>query len=289
MVTTSASRRYTDYALRSLFRSTKFGRDDLVYVIDNDGSYSLPPDLIHSNLRVITNKVPLGFAENMNQLIPVAVQASADLYLLNNDIIFTRDWVRPLREAGCAVVVPVSSNELGYDIGECSLRLGMTLDDYLGHEQTLEKVAESHRAMFEGYAKMMIVPFFAVRIPHEILRAVGKLDESFGTGGAEDYDYCLRTQLAGYSVVVAKSSFILHFGGKSSWSGVESHLETNNRETKFISRFEEKWGTPLTHVTFRNRETVIAPDSPLQQELDQGNHHLVIEVLKSAREVKIQI
>jgi GT2 family glycosyltransferase len=52
-------------------------------------------------------------------------------------------------------------------------------------------------------------------IPKKVIDEIGKWDESFGLGGGDDNDMCLRISKAGYKLVVAKNSYIYHYGSAS--------------------------------------------------------------------------
>jgi GT2 family glycosyltransferase len=98
MVTTRHSHAYTSHALESFFRSTLFALTDLFVLIDNDGTYPLPPGGDGPPVTRLTNAAPLGFAANLNQVLRIARARRADLFFLNNDLIF------PPRLAGAAAV-----------------------------------------------------------------------------------------------------------------------------------------------------------------------------------------
>ena len=86
------------------------------------------------------------------------------------------------------------------------------------------------------------MPFYCFRVPLKILTDVGRFDETFGTAGGEDVDYRFRTWLAGYDVVYAKRSFLLHFMGKSTWRAGEAAAETQARNSYYRAAFQRKWG-----------------------------------------------
>ena len=57
--------------------------------------------------------------------------------------------------------------------------------------------------------------FFCVMLRRSVIDGVGLLDESFGRGYYEDFDYCLRARAAGYRLGVVESAFIYHRGSAS--------------------------------------------------------------------------
>jgi GT2 family glycosyltransferase len=56
---------------------------------------------------------------------------------------------------------------------------------------------------------------FCLLIRREVISAIGLLDEQFSPGNFEDDDYCLRTIEAGFRAVIARSSFVHHFGERT--------------------------------------------------------------------------
>jgi GT2 family glycosyltransferase len=219
MVTTRHSHAYTGHALESFFRTTPLGADDRFVLVDNDGTYLPPPRPGWPRVTRIVNREPLGFAANVNQVMRMARERGADLFFLNNDLIFTPGWLEPLRVRDLGLLSPVSNFQFPYccrdwDCGRC-----LDLADYLGHEDHLREIAQVHQARARGYQRVLKVPFFCIKIPFAIQEAVGYLDEDFGRGGGEDDDYCLRCHRAGFPVGFALASYVLHFVGKSTRAG----------------------------------------------------------------------
>lgn len=278
MLNTKGSQVYTAHALQSFFRHTKLDSDDRVILIDNDASY--PDDSLSTRVHLLKNSKPLGFSENANQLVDLAVSAQADLVLMNNDIILGPDWLEPLLGEAHSIISPLSNRELQYQGGGIEVSMIMHLEQYLGKEAEFDELCRVHQNVAKGYNKVLVVPFFCAFIPKAVLQAIGRFDVTFGKGGGEDYDYCLRAYLAGFGVKYAIRSFVLHFGGKSSWSGVETREQQEQRELLFRARFGEKWGMELLKlILFEDRE-IAKEGTQLYDEIKIGNHRRVIEILK---------
>ena len=282
MVHTEPSLRYTKTALQTFFEHTPLDSSDEFYLIDNDRSVTSSLIAPYPDISVINNSKPFGFAENLNQIISVAAKKKADLFFLNNDLIFTPDWIAPLLMSDDAIVAPLSNRELQYDSDVFSTTVSMSLEDYLGKEQGLKQLVHVHRTRSQGYLNVVALPFFAVKIPYTAYMAVGYADEAYGKGGAEDYDYCLRANLAGIPTRYALSSYIVHFGGKSSWSGPESKKQQDAREEQFKAVFQDKWGESLFRLLFLEDQSVVLNDKHLSAATEAGNHKLVIESLMPA-------
>src|SRR5205823_2021660 len=149
-------------------------------------------------------------------------------------VIFPPDWLRPLAVELPAVLTPTGNQNFQYAADGLALKPVMTLDDYRGREDVFLRLALEHRRTHPGYTVAYKTNFFCVKIPPVVYRRVGLFDTRFGRAGGEDDDYCIRTYLAGLQVAVAQESYVLHFGGRSSWSGAETMDEWRARETNFI-------------------------------------------------------
>ncbi len=277
MITTSASSQYTIEALKTFFDHTILRPEDRFILIDNDGDWQKPFD--HPAIEIKINNNQLGFAENANYLVRQALEMQSDLIMLNNDLIFTTDWLTPLEQFENSISSPLSNREVQYTLSVQVVKTQfqqkttqsstvMQLEQYMPDKFAIQAIAEAHRANNSGHWSVIVMPFFCVRIPLKILKAVGLFDEEFGRGGAEDYDYALRARLAGFDICYAVGSWILHFYGKSSWSGVEKPEETKSRESRMMSHFETKWGYYLKKLIFEEKEHVATelglkiPDAP---------------------------
>jgi len=277
MVHLNASSAYTYVALKSFFSTTQLDVDDSFILIDNDQSF--PGEIDIAGVSIYKNEFPKGFAQNMNAALRIAKEKNADLYFLNNDLVFTPGWDKPLREEIPAILSPLSNREVQYEASvtvkksghaqsKFETRLTMQLEEYVGSEDAFNFIASAHRHSSGGLWQLYVLPFFCVKVPVEIYSKLGALDESFGKAGAEDYDYCLRAYLAGFSVSFALGSYVLHFGGRSSYAGGETEEEQIDRERKFKSRFEEKWGEVLFR-TILLEDTSAISQTPELLEADQ--------------------
>lgn len=141
-----------------------------------------------------------------------------------------------------------------------------------GKEHLFSLVVEENARRFEGTLQVLALPFACVRIPYKIVSAVGLLDEGYGAGGGEDYDYCLRTWLAGFSVSYALGSYILHFGGKSSYDGGELVVQQQARESFFKSYFRERWGDILADVIMEEKHEAVQMDPEFMTLIKEGKH-----------------
>lgn len=281
MVTTRSSWEYTSYALKSFFRKTKLESEDKVFLIDNDESFEEEASWFSPQLEIVKNEAPLSFASNLNQTMKIAEQKSADLYFLNNDLIFTDEWLLPLLSNNSAILSPLSNREVQYEAGGITWSNTMKLSEYLGKEAALRELVKLHKEKLQGEKKVISLPFFCIKIPHAVYSVVGPMDESFGIGGAEDNDYCLRAALAGFEIKYALQSYVLHFSGKSTWAGGETKDETEERCRRFRSVFQDKWGEKLLKIVIDFDMTPINESEQLTALAKEEQYKTIIEMLKA--------
>ncbi len=266
MVTTRASADYTIPALKSFFEHTAWRDTDAFLLIDNDGGFDrtcLPPAC--AKIQVVANAQPCSFAVNANQVIQHANQFSADAFVLNNDVIFTADWLGPLAVPHAAVMTPTCNQNYQYQTAGLDLKPVMTLQDYVGREELFRRLVERHQALHTGYMEAYKTNFFCVKVPPVVYRSVGLFDTRFGVAGGEDDDYCIRAYLAGFHVLVAIGSYLLHFGGRSTWSGPETMDQWRAREHHFVGIFQRKWGPTLSRLLLFRDASILANDPSLQE------------------------
>ena len=237
MINTNHTEKYTDLAIDSFFKNTKFESTDKFFLIDNDGKYQLKQHF--DKVTLISNNQPKSFAANMNLVMKLAVIDNADFFGLNNDVVFTKDWNESFEDRKC-ISVPLCNQKLTGQSGSLKINSVMDIEDFAGKENELNEFAKGIDPQ-KLTGDPGLIGFFTFYVPHEILSKVGFLDENF-TNGAEDVDYSLRASQLGYGVVINAASFLLHFCGKSTWRGNENKEDTLNREKNYRDYFEKKWG-----------------------------------------------
>ena len=116
----------------------------------------------------------------------------------------------------------------------------------------------------------LLMPFYCFKLPYEILNKIGYFDQSFGKGGGEDIDYRIRCAVKGYGVNFLLDSYLLHFHGKSTWDGIESKQETEERNRIYINTFKKKWGDEITQIfIMRNNFSNILSKQKIEDEFKQ--------------------
>lgn len=270
MVSTKKSRKYTPYALSSFFETTSLRKEDNFILINNDDpefNEIIAP--FKSAVTVLDNQIPHSFAHNANQMIAQALSSGSDLFFMNNDIIFTDNWLSPLAGEPDTILSPISNREVQF-VGSVVVvktkhiantvvtQAPMDLESYTASPRMFQAIAEANSKCSTGLLKLIVYPFFCVRIPLGVMQVVGRFDESFGTAGGEDYDYCFRAWLAGFKVQMALASYLIHFWGKSTWTAESKTASaSDNYSTQFLEVFKAKWGEPLFEFVLRENDQQI--------------------------------
>ena len=250
MVTLKSSHLYTEYAIESFFKNTELHEDDEFLLIDNDGC-ELGKLSIYKKIKIIKNQFPLSFAENVNQAIDWALKNKKNLIFLNNDIIFTKNWAKPLQADSKNISLPVNNQLFPYEsnCGKLKLRETMNLEDFKENYTLLDEIVEKHKKKFKAHQQLraLLMPFFCFKIPYLILNEVGFFDKIF-VCGAEDVDYRIRCAQKGYDVNFLADSYLLHFHGKSTWDGGETNSQIEKRNKLYTEAFLKKWGEDMTQI-----------------------------------------
>jgi len=245
---------FTKQTLKSLAKTTPRHTYELI-VIDNA---SHPPafDWLLEESRVgnidvlIRNKVNLGFIKASNQGIKIA--RGKYIALINNDLIFTDNWLekllKPLKDKKVGISTPLRFDGVTDQTVGRLIQKGFAMPkmkwtkDYLKTE-----LAQDYSTSVEKDFERMVhftknyVAFFCVLIKRDLFSKIGLLDERFGMGFAEDNDFCKRTFNAGYKIAVCLDTFVYHYG-MITWSAMYPNEKILDRVIKDkVKIFEEKW------------------------------------------------
>lgn len=271
MITTASSTRYTENALRSFLEFTPESRGARFILVDNDNSFTLTTDVSALDFSIIRNKQPRGFAHNVNQIVVQALASGCDLIMMNNDLELSHDWLPPLLCNEPTILSPLSNQQVPYGVSNIVLttqrvaetilcQAHLSLDEFKKFPLAYRFMANSHvRSMQKGLQiPQLVLPYYCVKLPFQVMQETGLFDERYGLGGGEDYDYSLRALLAGFESRFAADSYIFHFGGKSSWDGPESLLQRQTREKTFKEHFAKIWGTPLLDFLLHEKSSSLS-------------------------------
>ncbi|MBO7431775.1 MAG: glycosyltransferase family 2 protein [Elusimicrobia bacterium] len=229
----------TKICVESLFKHTTDVNYELIFV-DNG---STKDDTIayldglkkeHKNIKTIYNKENLGFACANNQGIEIS--EGEYVLLLNNDVILTDGWLSRMIQVAesddkIGVVAPCTNHASGRQV----VTFSGTEEDDEGIQKFAKEVLLKKAGNWISVSRII---GFCMLIKREVLFKVGVLDEMFGPGGYEDYDYSMRVKHENYDIVIAMDTFIFHIGGKGYSS---NNMDYMNLRSKNIELLIDKW------------------------------------------------
>ncbi|GGD49850.1 glycosyltransferase family 2 protein [Paenibacillus nasutitermitis] len=176
-----------------------------------------------------------GFAGAVN--IGMMMAKGTTMLLLNNDTIVTENWLSNMLQ--CLDSDP---------------RIGMVgpVTNYISGDQRIDVPYTDVRDM-PGFARRFNVldpgkwqrtdrlTGFCLLFRRELWERTGFLDEGYTIGNFEDDDFNIRVRLQGYSLVIARDTFIHHYGSVSMKELGGRFNEVNDHNLQF---YIEKWGNP---------------------------------------------
>lgn len=207
-----------------------------IIVVDNASSDGSAEWLRkQKDIKLLCNKENTGFPAGCNQGIGLA-EKDADILLLNNDTVMTENalfWLRmglyekkKVGSTGCV------SNYVS--------NLQAVVENGKSRQFYLDFARKNNVPSENPYLPKVYLVGFALLLKRTVLDKIGLLDERFSPGNFEDNDICLRVSLDGYSNVLCKNSFIIHWGSQSFGREPQKYgklMELN--ENKFF----EKWSS----------------------------------------------
>lgn len=220
-----------------------------VIVVDN-GSSDGSIDYLRSlpRLTLIENGQNLGYARAVNIGIQAAVP-DADIVLLNNDVeLIEPDWLERLADGAASdPAIGVAGVKILRENGtlqHCGAY--MPLDTMWGQQLG---GGEVDIGQYAGIRDAESVVFACALIKRTVIEKVGLLSEDF-FAYFEDTDYCLRTELAGFRVVVCGDIRVRHAENSSTKINGVSHsaIFLKSRDT-----FKRKWGEHLDHTRYTSK------------------------------------
>jgi len=281
LISVKHTEKFTKLALDSFFKNTKLEEGDIFVFINNDGTNAFrkeyPIDIY------INNKTPKSFSKNCNKGFRIANTFKKHFVIITNDIIFTKDWLEPLKQKDDMILIPVCNVNFTYKSPGFSTSSVMQLEDYIGKEPYLEAIVNFHKNnfKFEELSEKIFMQMYLARIPYKVYKDVGYLDTTFSNAGGEDMDYRIRAAIKGYKTMLAVHPFILHFHGKSTWDGAESTEQEKSRREQYLKKGMEKWGEDLTEIFIKGTNAKEwAYKIGLQKEFDNSESYNIIRILK---------
>jgi len=235
---------YTQQCLTSVIQYTDTPYE--LIIVDNNSSDGAQDWLkefasTHPSCQLILNSENLGFPGGINQGLKRA--KGEYIVLLNNDTVVTNGWLRNL------IKVAQSNPRIGL-VGPMTNSVDGPQKDRTAWYVSLKHMARHAERTAKIYKDITYeavkLRFYCVLITRQVLEVCGGLDERFSPGNCEDDDYCLRAQLAGFSIVIARNVFIHHYGSKSFTISGARNYNALIEENKV--KFRGKWGIQIEDI-----------------------------------------
>lgn len=175
------------------------------------------------NLKFIQNKTPKGYSGALNTGLTLA---TGDYYcFLNNDTVVTPRWMEGMLEA-------FKDKEVGLVTPVLSEVNGLQVIDY-NKGQRFDYV--------EDPVSLKGVCFLVSKM---VMDKIGKWDESFGLGGGEDNDICIRIKKSGYKLVIARGAYLYHYGSASFRELFNNNVDYSKKfAVQQFNKVREKYNT----------------------------------------------
>ncbi len=200
----------TRACLESL-RPTLGVRDEVI-VVDNGSTDDTAAGLRrYSWVKVVRHAENLGFAAGCNS--GAAVAKGDVVVFLNNDTLVPSRWLdgllRPFEDRTVGATGPRSNFVSGP-------QLVPSVDYSLERSSELSSFARTWRQEHRGrMTEVTRLVGFCLAVRREPFAEFGGFDETFGLGGAEDDDLCLRLVDAGHRLLIAHEAFVHHHGHRT--------------------------------------------------------------------------
>lgn len=205
----------------------------------------------YSNVKTIyPNKEQFYNPVGINYGVANSDQDSKYIFLLNDDLILTKDCLQPLvdqAQDNDIILMPLLSCHqnwrytlmMGHIEGDKLYQIQKRfnrLEDWLPIK---DKLMNSNSIYPPGILHESHLCMVASLIPRKTWNKVGGFDENF-TCGQDDTDYSMRARKLGIPLGICLNSLVYHFGGvttSESAGDLKSELRNKNKEY-----FKEKWG-----------------------------------------------
>ena len=182
--------------------------------------------------------VLVNMKENMGYSIGVNIGLSKAtgkiITVLNNDLIFPKDWFNGLAlaldsDSSLGVAVPYLSYASGVQNVEVKLNSLQKIQEFA------YKFTKEHKGSI-SYSTRAIGACLTMK--REVIDLIGGCDFWFGLGMYDDDDWCLRIRVSGYKMAVIGDSFVYHIGNATIANNGESVTAAILSNCK---KFMKKW------------------------------------------------
>lgn len=222
---------YTKLCVESLYKHTSNLNIELITV--NNGSADGTAEFFNSlpNKKKINFSVNCGVEKAFNEGVKLA--EGTFILFLSNDLVLTPHWLDNLvkcmqSDEKIGMVVPVCNSSSNSQMMEL---------DYANIEelyQAAEKYNNSEPGKWEERLRLEAYTFITKT---DLLKKLGGYDEIYSPYAFDDDDLSFRIRRAGYKLILARDTYIHHFGSATKRNSLIMDYMINKNRTIFLSRF----------------------------------------------------
>lgn len=197
---------YTRQCIESIYRYTSHIDFELITI--NNGSSDGTEEYFNS----LPNKKKISFQENIGvcKAFNYGFRIAEGKYTMNvsNDVVVTAHWLDNLlicleSDPKIGMVVPICDASCNYQ------QINLPFQTMEEMQQVAERYNVSNPDLWEERLKMTV---YAAIFRTEIQKALGGFDEDFNPGCYDDDAICFSIRRMGYKTILAKDTFVHHFG-----------------------------------------------------------------------------
>lgn len=231
------SKIYLDACIKSIFN---LDYDNFEVILIGRPSYQPIYDKVKT---VVFPKDDFGNSEGINYGVKHASPNAAAYFILNDDVILTKDSLGELVAVGADMIVgPISNCDQGikyYLMGAFDVATQFRLNQ--GAEpsavaETINLLSNKRSPYPRGLIIQTHLYFYAVYIPKMVWDKLGSFGEQYKTG-PDDLDYSRRAQHAGVRMGIVLSSLVWHASGATADKTITPELRESNAKA-----WKETWG-----------------------------------------------
>ena len=201
-----------------------------------------------------------GFAIGMND--GIGRTTAPWICLLNNDILVTEGWLEELLHVAQAnpqigLLNPMSNE---FNIGP--------MDPAGPVDEVGAEGRRHHGRWIEHYMGVG----FCVLFPRQVVGRVGVLDVDFEFLYAEDRDYSMRVQRAGWICAIAEGAYVFHHRQSTMKRNPALSARLRENQERFFRKWNKEWDKRIAYVV--SPRAAIAPTADRIRQMANEGHSL---------------
>lgn len=188
----------------SSLRSVDYPKNKIEIIVVNNGSNDKTQKMVKENFSHIKL---FSFPQNRGipQALNLAIRKSKGSYIFqtNDDVIFEKSCLKILIAAAQKdEKVGIAGGRLYFaDRSKTPMINHLKINLFIGYHSFFKTPSDK-------ISEVDIVTGASMLIKRKVIEKIGLTDEKFGPYGAEDYEFCFRTKVAGFKVIFCPESAV---------------------------------------------------------------------------------